>query len=154
MTTPLLLTLHAATTFMMTGLIWLIQRVHYPLMAQVGEAQFAAYHQAHSVLITPVVFPLMTVELVTAGLLVMVRPEPLPAWSVWLGLALVGAVWLSTAFLQVPAHGRLGGGFVPDVHAALVTGNWVRTLAWSARSALVAWWMVRLLGGGTGGAGA
>ena len=33
----LLLLLHAAATLFMTGLIWFVQVVHYPLFARVGE---------------------------------------------------------------------------------------------------------------------
>jgi hypothetical protein len=42
-------------------------------------------------------------------------------------------IWASTALWQVPAHRRLEHGFDPRVHGRLVSTNWVRTAAWSAR---------------------
>ena len=56
----------AFSTAAMTGLIWLIQVVQYPLMGSVGTEQFVSYEQQHCNRITPVVMPLMTVELLTA----------------------------------------------------------------------------------------
>jgi hypothetical protein len=41
----------------------------------------------------------------------------------------------------VPAHGRLAEGFDAGVHARLVATNWIRTMAWTLRGALVVWWV-------------
>ena len=81
--------------------------------------------------------PPMLVEALTALLLVVSRPAQVSAWLAWTGLALVGVIWLSTAALQVPAHGRLVSGFDAEVGSFLVTTNWIRTVAWSARAAVV-----------------
>ena len=59
---------HVGATLAMTGLIWLIQCVHYPLFAQVGAEAFQEYHARHTQWITPIVGPLMLVELGTAFL--------------------------------------------------------------------------------------
>jgi len=128
---------HAAATLFMTGLIWFVQVVHYPLFAAVGGAQFAAYSRAHQSLTTLVVAPTMLVEAFTAVALVAFRPPGLPGWIVWTGLALLAVIWLSTFALQVPAHGRLAAGFDPEIGDALVSSNWIRTAAWSGRAALV-----------------
>ncbi len=49
MTTGLviLLAVHLAATAAMTGLIWFVQVVHYPLFDLVGRAQFVGYEAAH-----------------------------------------------------------------------------------------------------------
>jgi hypothetical protein len=36
-------------------------------------------------------------------------------------------------------HAVLGRGFDDAAHERLVTTNWIRTLAWSARAAILAW---------------
>ena len=130
----------------MTGVIWTVQLVHYPLFGRVGEAGFAAYELEHSSRITLLVGPLMAVELATAALLVWRRPEGVPGAVVWVGLALVAVIWASTAFVQVPLHGRLSRGFDGRAHELLVLTNWVRTVAWSARGALAVWTVSKLLG--------
>ncbi len=46
------LVIHAAITWALVGLIWTIQVVHYPLLKNVGQAEFVAYHDRHMSLIT------------------------------------------------------------------------------------------------------
>ena len=84
--------LQLASTWFLVGLIWTIQVVHYPLFAAVGTDRFVAYEASHARLITLVVGPVMLVEAATAGLLVVMRPEPVPAWIAWTGLVLVGII--------------------------------------------------------------
>lgn len=140
-----------AATMFMTGVIWVIQVVHYPLFAQVGTDGFFAYHAAHSQRITLVVLLPMLVEAGSALVLVVVRPAGMPLWLAVVGLALVGIIWGSTFFLQVPYHNTLGllAEAEPRAEAVrnLVATNWLRTAAWSIRSVLMllatAWLVVR-----------
>lgn len=129
----------------MTGLIWFVQVVHYPLFGAVGGAAFVRYEARHTRLTTRVVLGPMGLELVTAGLLVWHRPVLIYPWEAWAGLALVGLIWFSTALLQVPRHGELAAGFGAAAHAALVDTNWLRTAAWTLRSGLVLVWLARAL---------
>jgi magnesium-transporting ATPase (P-type) len=134
-----------AATFALVGLIWFVQVVHYPLFNRVGESSFPLYHADHSRLTTWVVAPLMVIELGTALALVWKRPDAIPDWAPWLGLALVAVVWLSTALVQVPRHDLLSNGFDETAYRALVLTNWLRTIAWSARGVLLFWMLSRLL---------
>ncbi|MEP0545996.1 MAG: hypothetical protein ABJF88_03625 [Rhodothermales bacterium] len=132
-------------TLAMSGVIWMVQLVHYPLFAGVGSDGFVAYEAAHQTRITWIVFPAMVLELGTAAALVWLRPDAVPPWMVWVGLGLVGVVWLSTAFVQVPLHTALSAGFDGDAHARLVTTNWIRTAAWTLRAGLVLWMTALLM---------
>ena len=139
MSPPPILLSHVVSTITMLGVILVVQLVHYPLFARVGEGTYEAYQSEHMRRITWIVLPAMTVELVTAVWLV-VDPVPgLPAWQTWTGLALVGVIWASTGLLQVPQHARLTSGFDAAAHRRLVRSNWIRTLAWTLRTALVTW---------------
>jgi len=82
--------------------------------------------------ITWLVGLLMPIEVLLAGTLVFQDPSLLT----WMGVGLLAVIWLSTALVQVPLHQRLGSGFDADVHARLVTSNWIRTVAWTLRGAL------------------
>jgi len=113
----------------MTGLIWVIQVVHYPLFARVGASGYREYQAAHQSLITLVVGPAMLVEAAAATLLLIERRN---AWTLS-GAALLFVVWASTALLQVPLHNELSGGFDAAAHARLVQTNWIRTIAWTLR---------------------
>lgn len=140
-----MLLLHLASTLFMVGVIWFVQVVHYPLFARIGPEIFPAYSDAHSRLTTYVVGPPMLLELSTGVLLLLFRPAGVPAAALWIGLALISVIWLSTALLQVPRHETLGLGFDATAHRALVATNWIRTAAWSARGALVLWISARLI---------
>ena len=133
----LVLLAHVASTLFMVGLIWFVQVVHYPLFGQVGRDLFPGYELAHSQLTSLVVIPPMLLELMTTGLLLMVRPSGMSLREAWLGVVLLVIVWGSTFFLQVPRHGQLAAGFDEAAHAALVATNWVRTVAWSLRGLLL-----------------
>ncbi len=125
-----LLPVHYAATWALVGLIWTIQMVHYPLFAQVGREHFVAYHRRHTRQITLVVGPLMLAELATAVLLVLEGTR-----DPWLlaSLPLLALNWISTWFVQIPLHNTLVTGFEAHAHRRLVTTNWWRTAAWSAR---------------------
>lgn len=139
----LLFLFNLLATWYMVGLIWMVQIVHYPLFDRVGSEAFSRYEADHGRLITPIVGVPMLVELVTAILLVVSGSTILPRWASVTGLGLVIAIWLSTAFLQVPCHNRLAHGFDADAYRTLVTTNWIRTLLWSARGLMLAFFTVR-----------
>lgn len=139
----LVLTAQAVASGAMCGLIWFVQAVHYPLFAVVGDERSRDYAVEHQRRTTPVVLPFMLVELVTASIVAVWPPAGIGRGPAFLGLALVASIWLSTFLVQVPLHGRLAGeGHSPPLVAALVRGNWLRTIAWTAR-AILAVWMLR-----------
>lgn len=141
--------LNLATTLLMTGIIWFVQVVHYPLFSRVGRDGFAVYESLHSAATTWVVAPLMIVELVTALLLCRWPPAALPLSCLWVGFALAVAIWLATFFLSVPQHTLLAAGFNEEAHHALVATNWIRTALWSVRALLLLYLVARQMPEGT-----
>lgn len=127
---------HAAATLFLTGVIWFVQVVHYPLFHHVDRAQYGRFQRAHEARTTRIVGPAMAVELVAAIALTTLGWNRLAHPSLILGLLLLAVIWLSTALLQVPRHRVLEAGYDPQAHRFLTTSNWVRTGAWSTRSAL------------------
>ena len=133
MTYTQLLLLHLVATVFMTGVIWFVQVVHYPLFARVDARAFRAYEERHTALTTFVVLPPMVTELGLSCWLLLRAPadaEPLA----WAGAAMVAALWLSTFAVQVPCHARLSQGFDQRAWRTLVGSNWVRTALWSGRT--------------------
>lgn len=134
---PLIPMVHAGATWFMTGLIWFVQIVHYPLMEAVPEDAFTDYQKLHQRRTTWIVGPVMLVEAGSAVLL---------AWSshrvfaglplAWTGLALLALIWVSTFAVQVPLHARLALGFEWPVWHRLVVTNWLRTLTWTLRAGI------------------
>jgi len=121
----------------------MVQLVHYPLFQLVGPEQFPRYAAAHQRGIGFVVIPFMLIELATAALLVALPSTWWTQAEAYLGLGLLGAVWLSTFFLQRPAHAELSRGYDETVLANLVRTNWLRTALWTVRGVLVLIWFGR-----------
>jgi uncharacterized membrane protein len=145
MNSNLIFVLNLLATWYMVGLIWMVQIVHYNLFDRVGQGKFVQYEADHGRLITPIVGVPMLFEIVTAGLLAMSAPAGFPKWAAWLGIALVIAIWLSTALLQVPCHNRLMEGFDEATYRKLVNTNWIRTVFWSARGLLAGYFLLKLM---------
>jgi hypothetical protein len=124
--------IHAAAACFMTGAVWFAQLVSYPLLARIDPASFPAYQQENIRRATRALGAPMAVEAACALALVLTRPGPLP----WLGVGLLGAIWVATAWLLLPAHRRLALAFDGAEHRRLVALNWLRTAAWSLRAAV------------------
>lgn len=136
--TDLLLAAQALASVAMCGVIWFVQVVHYPLFAHVPTG--GDYPRDNQRRTAWVVIPPMLVEGLAALALAVRPPAAVGAAAAWLGLALVLALWLSTATLQMPLHRRLAReGHAADTIAALVRGNWLRTALWTTRAALSIW---------------
>lgn len=139
MTEHVLLLINAVLSWFLTGLIWTIQVVHYPLFLRVPERDFAAYEKEHQWRVSVLVMVAMPLEvLATAALLWSNMTNPLYL----LAALMVVIVWLSTAVLQGPIHGRIERTYDRRLIRRLVDTNWIRTIAWTVRSILLAVAMV------------
>lgn len=130
---------HVGATLVMVGQIWVMQIMHYPLYPRVGPASFSDYQRAHRRLAYWTMTPPMVAESATALLLVWYRPASVTALQAGLGLVLVVVIIASTFLVQIPRHARLEKGFDEVVFRELLWTNWIRTIAWTARGALVLW---------------
>ena len=135
MTTDWIVAAHLVATFAMTGIIWFVQIVHYPMLARLPHENFAELEREHCDRTGFVVAPPMLVEAFTLVWLILEGfDSPLFLFTA----ALLGGVWLSTFTLQVPAHRALLQGWSEPVHQRLVLTNWIRTAAWTLRAGILA----------------
>jgi hypothetical protein len=141
--TPLIFSLHAFSCFFMTGLIWLVQLVHYPAYRYMHVETFKSYQTFHTTTITFIVGPVMVLEIFTGlALLLQQKFNPLSSLN-FLGLILI---WIATAVWSVPKHGQLAiDGYNPLVIESLISTNWVRTLLWTLRSIFILYFMIETL---------
>lgn len=134
--------LHDAATWFMTGLIWIVQLLQYPMFSAVSPSMFPRTHARHVTRITILVAPAMIVEFSLAALLALRMGRGNAPAIIGFGLVLVN--WFSTALIMVPLHDRLAAG--KDVArnlVLLVRWNWLRTIAWSARALICLLWLGR-----------
>jgi hypothetical protein len=138
----LLLILHAAATWAATGLIWFVQLVHYPSYRDMAEKGFTGFQTRSTARTGFIVGPLIFIEFGTAAYLLWRPPAGIGTIWLWLGAALIVLNLASTVLIQVPLHVRLRATHDPALVELLIRTNWVRTLAWSIRAALVASWLM------------
>lgn len=130
---------HAALTWFLTGLIWFVQLVHYPLFSRVGPDAFVPYELEHSRRTGWLVGPIMVAEAAAALWLLLSPPQaPLAGLCAQAGATLLAGIWASTFLLQTPAHARLCQAWDPAAWRRLTVTNWLRTVGWTARSLLAA----------------
>ena len=116
----------------MTGAIWVVQAVHYPLFAAVGRAGWSDYEAAHRRRITPVVGPAMLAQTAVAAALALDRPGPASALNLVLALGLLAA----TVTVFGALHARLERGWDGTAHRRLLRLNALRAVAWTAQVAV------------------
>ena len=136
---------NALSAAVMTGLIWFVQVVHYPLLAVVpveAARETAVQHQSRT---SRVVMAPMAVEGVTSLWLMFDRPAVVEWWLAWLGGTCVAVALASTVLLSVPRHGRMAAEPTATIGRELVVTNWPRTVAWTAHAAVCAVMLSRLV---------
>ena len=117
----------------MFGVIWTIQLVHYPLMANIPPTAFVDYERQHSKAITLIVGPLMAIEGICVLAVFFARPSGISFWLALTGGIVEALAIGTTAFVSAPLHGRLEKGYDAAVLSLLIRTNWIRTVAWTTR---------------------
>lgn len=121
-----------ACSLFLTGLIWVVQLVHYPSF-QFWGSRMSEAHAFHSLRISMIVVPAMMLELASSFALSM-SEMPYKGWHI-LGLMIVLLIWAITFFFIVPVHNVIP--FVDAPNASiqkLVSLNTWRTTLWTLKS--------------------
>ncbi len=113
----------------MSGIIWLIQVVHYPAFKFIEPNKFKQFHSSR---ITYIVAPIMALELLSAFALCWLS-QTIYTWN----FILVLLLWALTGFVSVPLHNSLAGNYDLKKINQLVKTNWYRTAIWTFRSAAI-----------------
>ena len=121
----------------MTGLIWIVQVIHYPLFKFVGENTFSNYHKAHIEKTTFVIAIPMILEIITAFYLIIHSDLYRHNIIFLIAFVFLILVWIVTFFISVPKHNVLANGFNDSTISALTKTNWLRTVAWTLRAVLL-----------------
>lgn len=127
---------NAASTLFMVGLIWFVQRVHYPLLSHVDVDQQISVGAEHQRRTGQVVGLPMAVEGVSTLVLLVDRPDQVLWWLPWIGAILLAISLGSTVFLSVPLHQKMVSQPNAEIGRKLVATNWPRTISWTLRGAV------------------
>lgn len=130
----LVFTINLASSLFLTGLIWMVQCVHYPIFHRLDQTKFTEHIHFHKGSISFLVVPVMSIELVTSAWLAWSAPSDITLHQA--GFIAVALIWLVTFFIQVPLHNKLSEARDKEAISRLVSSNWIRTSLWSLKSIL------------------
>ena len=130
----MILAVNLISTFLLCGLIWMVQLVHYPMFHRLDKQKFGEHIRFHGLRISILVIPLMVTEFITSFSLAFFQQTDQILHLA--GFFIVVLIWLVTFFVQVPLHSKLSSGFNSQVVTLLVRTNIIRTVLWSCKSIL------------------
>jgi hypothetical protein len=124
----IILTFQSLFTFILTGIVWCIQVVNYPLLPWIDREKFCDFEKKY--------------QSFFAILLLIVAKEGMCRILAFALFALLLFVWFSTFCLQIPQHAELAHGFSMKNIKKLILTHWIRTIAWSFRCLILLWLLI------------
>ena len=137
-----------ALVFYANGAGFIESFVNYPSWPLIGTAEFLAYHHFISPRVLAFLVAPALLGTVFTILMLWARPATIPAWAVWVAIALQAVVWISTATIQVPIQFQLGArGISPGLIERLIETNfWLRRIPFGICAGLFLWMAARSIG--------
>jgi uncharacterized membrane protein len=126
-----------AATWMMVGVIWFVQVVHYPLLAMVGMDRASKIAKEHQRRTGQVVGLPMAIEGVSTLVLLATRPSGVFWLWPWVAAVLLAVALGCTVLLSVPLHAQMASNPTHEIGHRLVCTNWPRTIAWTLRGLIL-----------------
>ena len=127
----LVLIAHLIFSSVMTGVIWVIQIVHYPSFHFIEKELYTAFQRFHMNKISIIVIPIMLAELITGIMLLFDKSSK--SHFLTISLIMLILIWAITGAFFSKAHNKLIIGYQELVVNQLVVMNWIRTLLWTLR---------------------
>ena len=133
-------------TLYMSGMIWSMQILEYPLFALVGPEEFPAYHRRHNRGLPLLVILPSIAAFASAAVVIFTRPARLPLWASRVVAVLDLCIIIATVVREAPLHAQLDreGSQAPLIRQ-LVQGNWIRTGLWTANALFLLVWTGQLI---------
>jgi hypothetical protein len=134
-----------ALSLYMSGMIWSMQILEYPLFALVGPEEFPAYHRRHNRGLPLLVILPSLAAFASAVVVIFTRPSRLPLWASLVIAVLDLCIIIATVVLEAPLHAQLDreGSQAPLIRQ-LVQGNWIRMVLWTANALFLLVWTAQL----------
>lgn len=137
---------HLAATWLLVGVIWTIQLVHYPSFSSIATETYATFQDRHMRSMGQLIGLPWLVEGICVLALFAFAPDTQTRVIATIGGLLEAVIIGVTIGWAIPAHTALTAGFDPVAHRTLLRWNWVRTIAWTARGVIAVVLVVALTG--------
>ena len=125
-----------AATLFLVGLAWFLQTVHLPLLRRAAAIDFAGCVKAQRARNTALMALPMLIELITG---IWLLATPLPHQDVFHAFLLLAIIWIVTLAGIVPLNSHLTHAYDEGALRGLIRWNWIRTLCWTVRAAIMTW---------------
>ena len=125
--------LEILSCFMMTGIIWIVQLVHYPTFLFIKNDSFRKFSFFHQLRISIIVIPLMISEIFSHFYLLIYYKDIFSLENIFQTF-LILLIWFTTFSLSFPYHKSLEKKYKDSTLKKLIYTNWIRTLSWTFRS--------------------
>lgn len=128
--------LQLLVTWIMAGMMWYAQVVHYPLYNKIKEG-FVDYERSHIRRAAYLLGPLMLIEAITAIILIRIVPHGTEQVLAWVNLILLISIWIITFLFQLTYHQKLRVQFSKKWIKGLITSNRIRCLLWTIKGVVI-----------------
>ena len=135
--------LHFSLTFFMTGLIWLIQLIHYPTFSFIEKKQYKQFQNFHMNRIFYLVAPIMILELFSGAYFFFFYFSESIFFSINFILNIL--IWMITLIVFVRIHRKLLDGFKASLYKKLILSNWSRTFLWTSKCIFIFIYKVEIM---------
>ena len=129
-----LIKIHLLATAILTGAIWVIQLIHYPVFKYIDKSYFKLFMKFHVRGILIFVLPFMLIEIVSGTYLFIIGYNSI---IFLFSLVILYLIWISTLLIFSNYHKELQHDKDNDIINKLVKYNWFRTLGWTVRLILI-----------------
>ena len=126
---------HFFLTFFMTGIIWLIQLIHYPSFSFIDKNMYSKFQTFHMNRISFLVGPIMILELLSGFYLLLFFYSESNFFVINFILNIL--ILNMTIIVFATIHKKLIEGFKFSLFAKLISMNWIRTILWSMKSIFI-----------------
>lgn len=129
----IILLIQVITTWLMLGIFWFIQLIHYPLFSRIKE-NFVQYERGNLKRTAAFIPPIMVIDIVTNVMALIFADKSLYIALISAALVLNILTWLTTFLFQMQIHQKLSVQYSKQVVSRLVGTNWIRTILWTGKS--------------------
>ncbi len=142
----MILIINLVAAAFLAGLSWYLQIVHYPLFTYVDKRSFLEYHIYYLKTNTFLIFIPMLIEGVFTILFAFDHSDLIHTAIPFLCLCLSTGMWLITFSHIAPLHDKLtADGLDDETVKKLIEMNWVRTIGWTMKIALLLYCMSKVV---------
>ena len=123
----------------MTGIIWFIQFVQYPLLNHISSFDFSCYYKKYTTRIVWIIYPVMIMEICFASWLSFLPVQSKLQIPILITYVMLALASLNTFMIQAPLNHKLQLAFDKAVLSKILFYNKIRLFSWTVRTLVLCW---------------